>query len=124
MYQVVFHRPFFYKSEIMKVTRVYTGADGHSHFEEIEVEIEKLQPGEGIVFRHAPPGDFHDWHRAPRRQYVINLSGQSEVEISDGTKRHFGPGDIFLADDTTGRGHISRAVGSQPRIFVTIPLSR
>ena len=99
-----------------------TGADGHSHFEEIEVEIEKLQPGEGIVFRHAPAGDLHDWHRAPRRQYVINLSGQSEVEISDGTKRHFGPGDIFLADDTTGRGHISRAVGTQPRFFVTIPV--
>jgi hypothetical protein len=106
----------------MKVTRVYTGADGQSHFDEIEVEIEKLQPGDGIIFRHAPPGDFNDWHRAPRRQYVINLSGQSEIEISDGTKRRFGPGDIFLVDDTTGRGHISRALGSQPRLFITIPV--
>ena len=44
----------------MKVTRVYTGADGQSHFDEIEVEIEKLQPGDGIIFCHAPPGDFHD----------------------------------------------------------------
>ena len=96
----------------MKVTRVYTGADDESQFDEIEVEIEKLQPGEGIVFRHVPPGNFNDWHRAPRRQYVINLSGQSEIEISDGTKRRFGPGDIFLVDDTTGRGHISRANGS------------
>jgi hypothetical protein len=39
----------------MKVTRVYTGADDESHFDEIEVEIEKLQPGEGIIFRHVPP---------------------------------------------------------------------
>ena len=106
----------------MKVTRVYTGGDGESHFEEIEVDIGKLQPGDGIVFRHASPGEVNDWHVAPRRQYVINLSGHSEVEIGDGTKLRFGPGDIFLADDTTGRGHISRVVGTQPRRFVLIPL--
>jgi hypothetical protein len=106
----------------MKVTRVYAGADGESHFEEIEVDIGKLQPGDGIIFRHSPPGDVNEWHLAPRRQYVINLSGQSEIEIGDGTKRRFGPGDIFLVDDTTGRGHISRAIGTQPRLFVTIPI--
>ena len=106
----------------MKVTRVYTGADGESHFEEIEVDIGKLQPGDGIIFRHSPPGDVNEWHLAPRRQYVINLSGQSEIEVGDGTKRRFGPGDIFLVDDTTGRGHISRAVGTQPRLFVTVPI--
>jgi hypothetical protein len=68
------------------------------------------------------PGDVIDWHVAPRRQYVINLSGQSEVEIGDGTKLLFGPGDIFLADDTTGRGHISRVVGTQPRAYVTVAI--
>ena len=106
----------------MKITRLYTGADGHSHFEEIEVEIEKLQPGEGIIFREEPPTYFKDWHPAPRRQYVITLSGQGEIEISDGTKRRFGPGNIMLADDTTGRGHITRAVGNQPRLYVTVPV--
>jgi len=106
----------------VKVTRVYTGADGESHFEEIEVDIGKLQPGDGIVFRDAPPGDVNEWHVASRRQYVINLSGQSAIEIGDGTKRRFGPGDIFLADDTTGRGHISRVLGNEPRLFVTVPV--
>jgi quercetin dioxygenase-like cupin family protein len=106
----------------MKITRVYSGQDGESHFEEIEVDIGKLQPGDGIVFRHASPGEVNDWHVAPRRQYVINLSGHSEVEISDGTKQRFGPGDIFLVDDTTGRGHISRVVGPQPRVYVTVAI--
>lgn len=55
----------------MKVTRVYTGADGESHFDALKVEVEKLKPGEGIIFRHAFPGDFHYWHRAPRRQCVM-----------------------------------------------------
>jgi hypothetical protein len=100
----------------------YTGADGQSHFDEIEVEIEKLQPGDGIIFRQVPSTYLNTWHRAPRRQYIINLSGESEVEVGDGTKRRLGPGDIYLADDTTGQGHISRAVGNQPRVFVTIPI--
>ena len=107
---------------MMKITRLYTGKDGHSHFEEIEVEIEKIQPAEGIVFRQAPPGHAREWHPAPRRQYVITLSGQGEIEIGDGTKRRFGPGDIMLADDTTGRGHVTRVVSAQPRLYVTIPL--
>jgi hypothetical protein len=58
----------------------------------------------------------------PRRQYVINLSGQSEIEIGDGTKRRFSSADIFLTDDTTSRGHISRAVGSEPRLFCDSPV--
>ena len=99
----------------MKIMRVYSGADGQSHFDEIEVEIEKLQPAEGIIFRHVPPDYLNTWHTAPRRQYVINLSGESEVEVGDGTKRTLGPGDIYLADDTSGQGHISRAIGMPTR---------
>lgn len=34
----------------MKITRVYTGPDGESHFEEIVVDIGKLQPGEASFF--------------------------------------------------------------------------
>jgi uncharacterized cupin superfamily protein len=106
----------------MKVTRLYTGADGQSHFEEIEVETSKLQPGDGIVFRESTPLTVNQWHRAPRRQYVINLSGETEIEIGNGTKRRFSPGDILLAEDTSGQGHISRDVGSQPRRFIMIPV--
>jgi len=106
----------------MKIMRVYAGADGQSHFDEIEVEIDKLQPGEGIVFRHVAADYVNSWHAAPRRQYVINLAGGSEVEVGDGTIRRLGPGDIYLAADTSGQGHISRAIGNQPRIFITVPV--
>ena len=106
----------------MKVTRLYTGADGQSHFDDTEVETSKLQPGNGIVFHEGTPYTVNQWHRAPRRQYVINLSGETEIEIGDGTKRRFGPGDILLAEDTSGQGHMSRDVGTQPRRFVFIPV--
>ena len=106
----------------MKVIRLYTGVDGQSHFEEIEVETNKLQPGDGIVFREGTPDSVNRWHQAPRRQYVINLSGETEIEIGDGTKRRFGPGNVLLAEDTSGQGHISRDVGAQPRRFVFMPV--
>ena len=106
----------------MKITRLYTGTDGQSHFDDIEVETETLQPGDGVIFRDATPAHVNSWHRAPRRQYVINLSGETEIEIGDGTKRRFGPGDILLAEDTSGQGHISRDVGAQPRRFIFIPV--
>jgi len=63
-----------------------------------------------------------DWHHAPRRQFVITLSGEMEITVGDGTKRHFGPGDVLFAQDLTGHGHVTQIVGNQPRTSATIPL--
>ena len=115
----------------MKITRLYMGPDAESHFEDIDVPLKSLGgtdsrseiiPATGIFFR-ATSGEFKlDWHNAPRRQYIILLKGQSEVIVGDGTSRQFGPGDVMLAEDTSGRGHITRAVNDQPRIsiFITV----
>ena len=53
---------------------------------------------------------------------MINLDGAVELEVGDGTRRVLGPGDVLLAEDTTGRGHKSRAVDGRSRrsIFVTL----
>ncbi len=115
----------------MKITRLYTGSDGESHFEDIEIPLEdsgdigvvsQLQDATGIIFRETAPDYDYDWHTVPRRQYVITLRGAVDIEVGDGTIRRFGPGDILLAEDTTGKGHRSRAVNAQPRqsIFVTL----
>ena len=114
----------------MEIVRLYTGTDNESHFEELDVElnfighmeVSALQPAHGILFRRAPATHLSDYHNAPRRQYVITLGGQVEIETGDGTVRRFGPGDVMLADDTTGHGHITRVVGGQPRHYVMIPL--
>ena len=115
----------------MKIVRIYSGSDGESYFDEVELssdikelmEISKVEPATGIYFRSAPPGHTQDWHTASRRQYLITLSGQVEIEIGDGTVRRFGPGDVMLAEDLTGRGHITRVVGNQPRFYATVILS-
>jgi quercetin dioxygenase-like cupin family protein len=82
-----------------------------------------LQSATGITFRVAPPGYVLAWHCAPRRQYTITLSGEAEIEVGDGTVRRIGPGDVVLAEDLTGQGHITRVVGHQPRLSVVVPLA-
>lgn len=114
----------------MKASRIYTGPDQRSHFEDLEIplapgrygRLSELVPSSGVIFRETPVGGALDFHTAPQRQFVITLAGRVEVECGDGSKRHFGPGDIMLADDTTGQGHITREVeGPRRSLFIPLP---
>jgi hypothetical protein len=114
----------------MKVVRIYTGDDGRSHFEDLDVPLNPatyglqspMLPADGVILRETPEGGGLDFHPAPRRQFVVTLSGAAELECGDGTRRRFGAGDIMLADDTTGQGHITREVGGTRRsIFIPLP---
>ena len=115
----------------MKITRLYTGPDQKSYFEDVELKFggnQKIlttesRPASMAVFRCVPPGTVLDLHPAPRRQYLITLSGSWEIEASNGVKRVFKAGDVMLADDTTGEGHCSRVIGNEPHIFMTVPLA-
>ena len=109
------------------IVRLYSGDDGKSHFEDINIgegkdKVLPLKAGENSTIRSLEPGVFVDWHNAPQRQYVITLSGQSETTIGDGTVRKTGPGDAILAEDLTGQGHVTRITGNEPRVFMVVPL--
>ena len=115
----------------MAFVRIYTGADGNSRFEELDMAFQPSDlnaPGSfsrkatSVNFRRQPVGLVQDWHTAPRRQYVITLTGMAELEAGNGEKRKFGPADVLLAGDLTGGGHVTRVVGNEPRISVSIPL--
>jgi hypothetical protein len=115
----------------MRYFRIYTDAEGETHFEDIEVafgqqrngsDLSALYPVTGVIFRRSPADQFIDWHPAPRRQFVVTLSGQAEVEASDGEIRQIGPGTVMLAEDTTGKGHITRGKGTEERLSLFIPL--
>jgi quercetin dioxygenase-like cupin family protein len=111
-----------------KTHRLYTGADGQSHIEPIDIEKKgdwlKGLPATQISFRIWPKGEFLDWHPAPRRQFVVILSGQLEIGCGDGTTQVFGPGDARLVEDTTGKGHTTRVLGGEPCLTATIPLAQ
>ena len=115
----------------MNLVRVFTGPDGQSHFDDVEISfddygamglISKLWPGAGVQFRQVT-GDYNlDFHVAPRRQLVVNLIGSVEIEVGSGDKRLLGQGSILLAEDTTGQGHISRNVNGEPRSCLFVHL--
>lgn len=111
----------------MDISRLYTGADGQTHIEALSLEthpqLGSLQRAKGIQFRSAQPGTFLDWHPAPRRQFVITISGEVEIGLADRSVHRFGPGHVNLAEDVTGQGHTTRVVGSVPRVTATIPLA-
>lgn len=112
----------------MALFRLYTGADGKSRVEPIALDKTpdwgKGLPTTQISFREDPVGRFLDWHPAPRRQFVIILSGQLEIGLGDGSKHLFGPGDARLVEDTTGQGHTTKVHGTQPCLTATIPLQQ
>ena len=113
----------------MKIHRLYADKNGESHFEDMEVEfIESTRggrlsarlPATGIIFREVPPDYDLDWHPAPRRQYIINLDAGVQITASDGESRKIGAGEVLLVEDTTGKGHLSKAIDNKIRncIFV------
>jgi hypothetical protein len=115
-------------------TRVYASADGESHFEDVVVnttrvtvapdapggEMTSARPATELTFLRMDNGYARDWHPAPRRQFVLVSTGEVEVTVSDGQHRRFGPGSFFLADDTNGRGHRTRAVGPDGCVVVWV----
>ena len=123
------------------ITRIFTGPDGLAHAEDIELElnsrgVSEMLKATGAQFsvRAPTPGasprntgaaaaDDPGWHTGPARQFVITLSGSSEVEVSGGVHVLAGPGHINLIEDTTGKGHITRNFGPEDRIALTIPLA-
>lgn len=115
----------------MKITRLFVDSAGETHFQDMDVPFDTENPGgkmskklpaTGIIFRQTAPTYDYDWHNAPRKQYIINLDAAVQITVSDGETRTIGAGEVFLVEDITGKGHISKAVNGKLRhsIFVTL----
>ena len=67
----------------MAIFRLYTNGDGKSQIDELDLashsELTEAIDTQDISFREWAPGHFIDWHPAPRRQYIISLSGTIDV---------------------------------------------
>ncbi len=115
----------------MRIHNLYADEQGESHFRDIEIEwasegpggkLSKRLPATGVIFRQTGESYDFDWHRAPRRQYIVNLDAGVEITASDGEKRIIGAGEVILVEDVTGKGHISKAVSNKIRHSIFIPI--
>jgi quercetin dioxygenase-like cupin family protein len=116
-------------------TRLYATPDGETHFQDVELDfapsivvaglpqLDVARPltVRALVFAELGKGFSSDWHPAPQRQFVIVLAGEMELTVTDGQVRRFGPGGVFLAEDTTGKGHQVRTTGAEACSCVMVP---
>ena len=111
----------------MTIYRLYTNSNGKSQVDELHLasnpELPTANAAQHSFFRQWEPGHFIDWHPAPRRQYIISISGMVEVGLEDGSTHRFMPGDARLVEDTTGKGHTTLVPGDEPVITAVIPLA-
>jgi quercetin dioxygenase-like cupin family protein len=120
----------------MKVIRFHATPEGESRFEEVEIPITDPRKDSfgftlhqsgtfaspSVRFVELPVGLDQGWHHAPARQIVVLLQGRMEVGTSDGQKKQWGAGTAVIADDLTGKGHVTRVVeGPALVMFVQLP---
>ena len=120
----------------MKITRFYTTDDGGSRFQEIEVPVNQPYADEFSNTYHLsnpfnspsvrlvefPAGMKQGWHNVPSRQMVMVLRGALEVVTTDNQTRRWGAGEVFVADDVTGKGHLTEVVEGPARVaFIQLP---
>ena len=116
---------------------VYADEQGETHFKDEEIgfqEVDYAPPAPPMfvsataaaaayLFIEGGPDYDSGLHPAPARQIVIVIRGGIEVETSDGEIRQFGAGSLLLAEDVTGPGHITRALGNgEGAVLAAIPL--
>ena len=116
------------------LTRLYTGTDGQSHAEDIEVawrsaklraELSESEAVKvtGAQFLRWPRGFVWAGHPASKRQYVIIVSGRGEVDVAGGKKVQLAPGRVLLAEDVTGKGHTTRVGPDDDLVMLLVPLA-
>lgn len=120
----------------MKYTRLYSDAQGESHFEDLQIdlklreyappapplELSSFVPADRVGFMNAPVGWSSDWHPASRRSLFFVLEGEWEVTASDGESRRFPKGSALRLEDNSGRGHSSRVVGETDSLAAMVEL--
>jgi hypothetical protein len=118
------------------ILRIYADADGESHFDDVEFAFEQtdlvppappvlmtaLERASRYGFELVHPGWHGDWHPVPQRLLAVYLSGAGTMEASDGELRNLRPGTILLAEDTTGKGHISQVTGDDDMLVLILML--
>ena len=109
---------------MIRCIRLWTGADNNSYFEEGVIDL-NLKNNRGdvlssaftaqtISFQETSEGGKYDWHNDPVRQIVITLTGTVDFVTRNNERFTINPGDILLAEDSTGTGHSWKLVGSAP----------
>ncbi len=121
----------------LSFSRLITGPDGVSHWVDEKIQlasrgtegIEALMATasigdvKGAIVAMLKAGSTEDWHPAPRRQFMVCLRGRVEVTAGDGEKRRVKTGEFVLLEDTSGKGHVTHALGVEDHVALALPVA-
>ena len=124
----------------MLLPHIYSDAHGHSLLDEIDLRMMAPGGGEaeaGTYYRrinsarqdvtdwrigHALPGHFVDFTPMGERTMIAVFSGQMHITASNGEERQLARGDMMIAEDVAGQGHMTRFVGMEPCNYLLVSM--
>lgn len=105
---------------LMEVLHVYSDADGVSHARRVRVYGNKALPVTGVMAGSIGAG-LTEWGTAPNKRFSVNMVGDLEVELGDGSRHRIGKGDLVFIEDQGGRGHRSHMLTPIANLFLLVP---
>ena len=116
---------------MVRCVRLFTGADEQSHVQIGSIDLARGRNNDlvssamastRVTVEETASGGALAWHTAPVRQLVVTLAGTLRFITRDGEEFTLSPGDVLLAEDTTGSGHQWQLVGDDPwrRIYIVL----
>lgn len=111
-----------------RIVCIYTGSDGQSHFVEAPPKLHTNRAdrqwtgvlgAKGWMYAESKAGPYSDWHTSAPGGVSVLLEGGMEMEVGNGTRLAFGPGDILIACDVTGQGHRTRMTADSRGLTIT-----
>lgn len=118
----------------MQIVKIFSGEDGNSHFTTIDILQTSVVTSGNLTSLFSQPLkcktmmlvefdetyflDFHPCWPDPQ-QYVVMMEGAVEVTVKDGSSLVFKMGDLFLAVDSTGTGHMTRGLTKGKLLMIT-----
>lgn len=119
------------ENEKVAISVVHTEPNGETRFSTEMVQLHywfsagdrtEDQSVEKFGFYHLDKSFDAGFHVAPRTQFLVILKGTLRIETTDGERRDFVPGSVFLVTDTKekgSRGHQSKAIGDE-NVFAAV----
>jgi hypothetical protein len=112
----------------VRYLRIWTDASGETHLDEVTpgfqqvegyarvvpvVSVSRAERAGETYFLMLPRGWAGDYHPAPARQYLAQLSGSLRVTTSDGRAVETGAGTVWLIEDVEGKGHRTEVISDE-----------
>lgn len=109
----------------MQFPRIYSDDQGETHIGVLEIAEQESRLGpppnpvgllsakqavSSLAIFSAPAGIEVQPHNAPQPYICIVLSGEGEVQASDGTTLRLRAGELVFCDDISGKGHTTRSL--------------